>query len=208
MQYAAILFPNSAAGKKVTALTQVNRPLITAVSVSESFPQASTSLSSERQTTTKSDNEKLQLEQAAERLVPKDRKEVVDVSSKTKEYITKMNELIKDSDNTNYDITSISNEVLCALNQDTNPFKQFPWDTQQNIFCEIIKFGINHTPFLIKLIGTLMKTDASFNEKSLYKISFIYSLLVCSANPSRNSSFFKLMTLMLKKSGCTGKLDF
>ena len=95
-------------------------------------------------------------------------------------------------------------DVFCALAQEDNPFKEFPWDTTQNIFCEIIEFGIKTTPFLIKLIANLTKTNTGLNESSIYKIAFVYSLMVSCTNPRKNSAFLKLMTLMLKSSGCTG----
>ena len=103
------------------------------------------------------------------------------------------------------DISIVTANVLCCLYQDDNPFKVFPFDTSKNIFGDIIDFGIKHTPGLVKLLATLIKTDAGLNDKSVYRVAFLYSLLVCSANPSQNSSFLKLMTVLLKTSGCTGK---
>ena len=108
-------------------------------------------------------------------------------------------------DDTKRDISSMAADVICGLAQEDNPFREFPWDTSKNIFTEALDFGLTHTPDIIKLIATLSKTDSGLDDKSVYKVSFLYSLLVSSASPRKNSSFFKLMTLMLKSSGCTGQ---
>ena len=97
---------------------------------------------------------------------------------------------------------------MCALGQEGNPFKEFPWNVKNNIFCEILDFGITNTPFLVKLIADLCKTTKGLREKHVFKVAFMYSLLICSVNPHKNSSFLKLMTLMLKTAGCTGIYEY
>ena len=128
----------------------------------------------------------------------------VDVSDNVPEHVSKLYKLIHNDNDSNINIAKMTADVLLALSEENNPFKEFPWDTSKNIFCEILDFGLKHTPDLVKLIAQLSMTDAGLNEKSVYKVSFLYSLLVCSASPHNNSSLFKLMTVMLKMSGCTG----
>ena len=115
-----------------------------------------------------------------------------------------MNNLLKVSKDEQKDISTITADVICALNQDSNPFVHFPWDVKKNIFCEILDFGMEHTPFLVRMLADLTKSDTGLTEKDVYKVAFMYSLMVCSVNPHKNSSFLKLITLMLKTSGCTG----
>ena len=63
---------------------------------------------------------------------------------------------------------------------------------------------MEHTPFLVRMLADLTKSDTGLTDKDVYKVAFMYSMMVCSVDPHKNSAFFKLITLMLKTSGCTG----
>ena len=104
----------------------------------------------------------------------------VDVTDHVPEYVSKLYKLIDNDNDSNINIAKMTADVLLALSEENNPFKEFPWDTSKNIFCEILDFGLKHTPDLVKLIAQLSMTDAGLNEKSVYKVSFLHSLLVCS----------------------------
>ena len=144
------------------------------------------------------------LEKATSNLFAATKNSTVNVSDSVPEYVSKLYELIHTDTGSNMNIEHVTANVLCALGEENNPFKEFPWDTSKNIFCEVLNFGLKHTPDLVRLITNLSKSDTGLTEKSVYKVAFIYSLLVCSASPQNNSSFLKLMTVMLKMSGCTG----
>ena len=144
------------------------------------------------------------LDKCASNLLAQTRNTNVDVSDQVPEYVSKLYRLIHNDTDSNISIENMTANVLCALSEENNPFKEFPWDTSKNIFCEILDFGLSHTPDLVRLIAKLSMPDTDLNEKSVYKTAFLYSLLVCSASPKNNSSLLKLMTVMLKMSGCTG----
>ena len=129
----------------------------------------------------------------------------IDLCASIPSYVKKLTDLVNKKDDTKTDIPSMAANVICGLAQEDNPFKEFLWDTSQNSFTEVLDFGLTQTPDIVKSISTLSKTDSGLDEKSVYKVSFLYSLLVSSASPRKNSSFLKLMTLMLKSSGCTGR---
>ena len=198
-KYSVILFPSSNLAKK-------HRLEDEAIAPKRVYdPLASDSLSSSTgDALTSVQREKLALERCAERLYQDISKPTADLSSQIPVYLQKLNDLVRDPEDAPATVSSVTVDVLCALAQGENPFKEFPWDTSKNIFCEILDFGIKHSPFLIKLIANLSGNDTGLDEKCVFKVAFLYSLLVSSANPRQNSSFLKLMTLMLKTSGCTG----
>ena len=149
-------------------------------------------------------NEKKKIETGAAKLSYDPKHINQDICAEIPSYVTKLSELVNKTDDKNTDISTMVSDLICGLAQKDNPFKEFPWDTSKNIFTEILNFGLTHTPDIVKFIATLSKTDSGLDEKSVYKVSFIYSLLVSSASPRTNSAFLKLMTLMLKSSGSTG----
>ena len=155
----------------------------------------------------KVDREKRKLEDWATRLVP-DESNIRELCQDIPEYVNKLNNLIRSPQNTEQNISTIAEDVLCALANKDNPFKEFPWDISKNIFTVILDFGLKYTPFLIRLITELCKSDVGLQEKAVYKVAFLYSLLVSSACPQKNAAFSKLLTLMLKTSGCTGNSNF
>ena len=195
--YASILFPKSSLAKRH----------ISNITTSEAGTSVSCTPDLVTEKPSKIDKEKLLLDQSAARLVPNDRS-AIDVSAETKNYAKKLSAIMSEPDENKYDISTITADIICSLADEQNPFKHFPWDTKKNIFHEIIDFGLRTTPFLIKLICNIIRTDSGFEDKSVYKVAFIFSILVCSANPKMNSSFLKLLTLMLKSSGCTGIILF
>ena len=153
----------------------------------------------------KCEGKRMKLEHSASNLVVTNRIDNSDLSDEIPKYVSRLTELIKSSRYEKKDIGTITADVILALNEESNPFREFPWNVNKNIFCEILDFGLSHTPFLIRMITDLSNTDHGLTEKHVYRVAFIYSLLVCSVNPQKNSAFFKLITLMLKTSGCTGK---
>ena len=55
----------------------------------------------------------------------------------------------------------------------------------------------------MRLITDLTKQQNFISKKNIFSVATLYSLLVCKAEPKYNSGFFKLLTLVLKTSGCT-----
>ena len=55
----------------------------------------------------------------------------------------------------------------------------------------------------LRLIADLTKSEGFIEKKNLFCIATVYSILVCKSDYTSNSSFFKLLTLILKSSGCT-----
>ena len=138
-----ILFPSSNLAKK----HRLEEELIAPKRVPD--PPASVSLTPSTSSTgdalTKVQKEKLALEKCAERLYQDISKPTADLSSQIPLYLQKLNDLVRDSEDAPASVSSITVDVLCALAQNENPFKEFPWDTSKNIFCEILDFGIKHS---------------------------------------------------------------
>ena len=56
---------------------------------------------------------------------------------------------------------------------------------------------------LFRLIADLTKTEGFIEKKNIFVIATYYSILVCRSDVKSNGSFFKLLTLVLKSSGCS-----
>ena len=74
---------------------------------------------------------------------------MTDLSDQIGPSLKKLINLVESEDNEEpKTVDSIIVDVVCALAQDENPFKDFPWNTTKNIFSEILEFGIKNHPFL------------------------------------------------------------
>ena len=92
------------------------------------------------------------IQRAANCLVP-DSTSVINLDQCLTESLKNLNNLCNNF-NSNYSVNArqLLADVTVALSQNDNPFKQFPWNTSENIFSKIIDFGIKYTPDLIRKV--------------------------------------------------------
>jgi hypothetical protein len=101
-------------------------------------------------------------------------------------------------------VLELQEELMIAMDAPDNPFVLFPFNTDGNIYTNIVKFGALHTQGLLDMIGMLISTgEATINGDTVIQTAFLYTQLACSINPRIHSSYFKMLSVFLKTCGLT-----
>jgi hypothetical protein len=101
-------------------------------------------------------------------------------------------------------VSGIQEELMIAMEAPDNPYVLFPFNTDANIYTEIVKFGALHTPTIIDMVGMLITThEATINGDTVIQTAFLYTQMVCSINSRLHSAYFKMLSVFLKTCGLT-----
>ena len=85
------------------------------------------------------------------------------------------------------------------------PFQTFPPNVNQNLYAEIIKFGLKHSrKTVLFLVNIVSKKDASISPNDVIKISFLLSSLANSVNRD-NNSVLKVKSTVFQNSRLTNE---
>ena len=91
------------------------------------------------------------IQRAADCLIP-DSSLVVNLDELLSDSLKKINDLVKTNSDYSVNARKLLADLAIALNEKDNPFKEFPWNTSENIFSRIIDFAIKYTPDLIRKV--------------------------------------------------------
>ena len=94
-------------------------------------------------------------------------------------------------------------EEMILLSSMKGPLSEFPPNINQNVYGEIISFGLTHARGMISfLLNLLVSKEKPVETKDTVKVAFIFSLLAY--NLSRdNSALAKTRALVLQSHGAT-----
>jgi len=96
-------------------------------------------------------------------------------------------------------VLEMQEELMIAMDAPDSPFILFPFNTNGNIYTNIVKFGALHTPTIINMIGMLITThEATINGDTVIQTAFLYTQMACSINSHIHSAYFKMLSVFLK----------
>ena len=99
--------------------------------------------------------------------------------------------------------TSSNLEDLLLLSDTKSPLTEFPPDVNSNVYCDLISFGLEHSPGLIAfLLNLLVRKEKPVQEKDVVKIAFLFSSIAHSIS-KKNNALAKTKTLLLQSQGLT-----
>lgn len=94
-------------------------------------------------------------------------------------------------------------EDMILLSSIKSPLTDFPPNINQNLYSEIISFGLMHSKGIISfLLNLLVKKEQPVQEKDTVRIAFIFSLLAHTISRN-NNAVAKTKSLLLQVQGLT-----
>ena len=104
---------------------------------------------------------------------------------------------------TNLEQSKLLEQLLNMSRLPDNPLSSFPFDINNNHYCDIIDFGLKHSPDVISLILKLsIKNEDPVNENDVIRIAYLLSSLA-SAVSGQNNALKKIKSISSKNNGLT-----